>query len=44
MTDNINIDTNSTLEKLNDVVGTQTIFVKPFLDILKIKVFIGQNF
>ena len=43
MTDNLNYN-NSTLETLNVVSTTQTIFAKPFMDILKIEVFIGQNF
>jgi len=44
MADDMDIDNNSTLEKPNDVVATQTIFMKPFLDVSKIEVFTGQNF
>jgi len=37
--DDIHIDYNSTVEKSNGVAATQTIFVKPFFDVLKIEVF-----
>jgi len=35
---------NAALETSNTISATQTIFAKPFLDVSKIEVFIGQNF
>jgi len=44
MTENTDNNNNVALETSNVVSATQTIFAKPFLDVSKIEVFIGQNF
>jgi len=44
MTENANNNNNADLETSNVVFATQSIFAKPFSEVLKIEVFVGQNF
>ena len=44
MANNADNNNNSASKTSNVVSATQTIFVKSFLDVLKIKVFTNQNF
>jgi len=44
MAENPNNNDNTSPETSNVVSATQTIFAKPFPDVSKIEVFIGQNF
>ena len=44
MVDGMDVDNNYTPDNSNGVSTTQTIFAKPFLDVLIIEVFTSQNF